>query len=310
MSLPSGRPTWGREVSLPQEQAMYPLLSLSQFGYTAGPSLSSQTNLRIPPPTPIYNFALEKRLLEQLQEKRKEEEAEEKALAARLHLREESIEEALAKLKVAEEEKQAALEKKRKEAETIKEVQALAVRLEKEEEAKRNRKNSMAIKEALTETQKQLLKEFNELSGSATTEEEDVLYLTLCGWDLNRAVGIWWDSDCVMQQAMMEASKKPGEASAASSGEGEPSPQAAPRYLVLIFPDGSQNTAQFDQGATLWTLYQFVAARAHTWNNRAFAMERQAAWGQPSKIFEEHEFNLTLDMAGLFDSATIKITLR
>ena len=58
----------------------------------------------------------------------------------------------------------------------------------------------MCTLESLTEDQKRLLSEFNELSGSATTHEEDVLYLTLCAWDLNKAVGIWWDSDCVMEK--------------------------------------------------------------------------------------------------------------
>lgn len=63
----------------------------------------------------------------------------------------------------------------------------------------------LVLLESLTEEQKRLLSEFNELSGSATTHEEDVLYLTLCAWDLNKAVGIWWDSDCVMEKVSTHA---------------------------------------------------------------------------------------------------------
>lgn len=287
---------------------MYPLLSLSRFAYRAGPSAASQPAPRIPAPTPEYNFKLEKRLLEQLKQRAEEEKTEQEAVAARVKTRLSSLEERMAKLKIEEEQRRKEEEKKQKEAETLREVQALAVRLDAEEKATRSRRNSRAVKESLTEEQKRLLSEFNELSGSATTHEEDVLYLTLCAWDLNKAVGIWWDSDCVMEKAMAEASRTPGEGASRAQSQGEP--DLPPRYLQLIFPDGSQNTAQFDSGATLWTLYQFVAARAHTWNNRAFNMERQAAWGQPSKTFEESEYNLTLDGAALFDNATVKIVLR
>eukprot|EP01006_Ploeotia_vitrea_P045850 TRINITY_DN66973_c6_g1_i7.p1 TRINITY_DN66973_c6_g1~~TRINITY_DN66973_c6_g1_i7.p1 ORF type:complete len:463 (+),score=238.75 TRINITY_DN66973_c6_g1_i7:36-1424(+) len=91
-------------------------------------------------------------------------------------------------------------------------------------------------------------------------------------------------------------------AASASSGSSASASASVWVEVAITMPDGIVQRNQFRSDDTLWTVYQFVAARAQQWGNKPFNLVRPS----PKLVFTERMLNMTLREAGMVDNGALR----
>jgi len=160
-----------------------------------------------------------------------------------------------------------------------------------------------ALKEAslkaqgLTEAQEKIFASFKAVTG-VNNDKSSIQLLTLLEWDLNSTIQRYYDHGENLELALSQTQQIKNQTPPAAVVEEKTS-------IQLILPQGAMISHEFRALDTLWTVYEFVSARASAWQSKPFYLEIPF----PKKILNDEDLNATLKDNGLVPRGTLRIAL-
>jgi len=275
----------------------YPKLKFCSVGFQEGPQIvMDDPNSFTPHQAFKYTFEAEQSVVEEVLLKKELQRLKQQEKEERIKKKQES------QLKEATsvEDRNTIRLKHEEEAKMARELKEALEKRAKEDREKQYAEEK-ALKEAaikaqnLTETQEKTFASFKAVTG-VTNDKSSTHLLALLEWDLNRAIQVYYDYGenlelALSQTLQINANQQPG------------SPPEEKTSIQLILPHGAMLSHEFKALDTLWTVYEFVSARASAWQSKPFYLEIPF----PKKILNDADFNSTLKDNGLIPRGTIRI---
>jgi len=279
----------------------YPKLKFCSVGFQEGPQVQlDDPNSFAPHQAFKYAFEVEQSVIEEIHLKRELQRLNQQEKEARVKQKQES------QLKEATsiEDRNTIRLKHEEETKLARELKEAMEKRAKEDREKLNAEEKAqkeaAIKaQGLTEAQEKTFASFKAVTGVANDKSSTQL-LALLDWDLNRAIQVYYDHGENLELALSQTQQIK-----ASQPAVVPQVVEEKTSIQLILPHGAMLSHDFKALDTLWTVYEFVAQRAASWQSKPFYLEIPF----PKKILNDADLNATLKDNGLVPRGTIRIAL-